>query len=209
MFTGLIERIGHIESIEDVGEARHFTIAAPDADYLKDGQIGESIAVSGVCLTATQFSPTTFKISAVEETLRRSSLGARKAGDAVNLERAIQVGARLGGHIVQGHVDGVADVLAARDEGEGWWITFQPPFGLMRYIVEKGSICLDGISLTVANVAYNKFSVALIPHTREVTAAGGWKAGERVNVEVDVVAKYVERLTQWATGPTLESESGI
>ena len=206
MFTGLIERIGHIEAIENIGEARHFTIAAPDSDYLKDAQIGESIAVSGICLTATEFTPTTFKISAVEETLRRTSLGTRNVGDPVNLERAMRVGDRLGGHIVQGHVDGVADIVAVRDEGEGWWVTFQPPFALMRYLVEKGSICLDGISLTVANVAYNKFSVALIPHTREVTAAGIWAAGGRVNVEVDVVAKYVERLTQWATGPKEAAE---
>ncbi len=206
MFTGLIERVGHIEAISDLGEARHFTISAPDAEYLQDGQIGESIAVSGVCLTATELTPQTFTVSAVEETLRRTSLGARKVGDSVNLERAMRVGDRLGGHIVQGHVDGVADIVGARDEGEGWWLTFQPPFGLMKYIVEKGSVCLDGISLTVANVAYNKFSVALIPHTREVTSAGTWEVGGRVNVEVDVVAKYVERLTQWATGPTLEKE---
>jgi riboflavin synthase len=201
MFTGLIERLGRIEAMEEIGEARHFTIAAPDADYLNDAQIGESIAVSGVCLTATALTPTTFTVSAVEETLRRTSLGDRKVGDSVNLERALPVGARLGGHIVQGHVDGVADIVAVRDEGEGWWVTFQPPFAMMRYIVEKGSVCLDGISLTVANVAYNKFSVALIPHTREVTSAGSWQSGGRVNVEVDIVAKYVERLTQWATGP--------
>ena len=200
MFTGLIERLGHIESIQEIGDARHFVIAAPDDNYLSDAQIGESIAVSGVCLTVTEFSSRTFKISAVEETLRRTSLGARKVGDSVNLERALPVGARLGGHIVQGHVDGVADIFATRDEGEGWWITFQPPFELMRYIVEKGSICLDGISLTVANAAYNKFSVALIPHTREVTTAGSWQSGGRVNVEVDIVAKYVERLTQWKQG---------
>ncbi|MBW3638057.1 MAG: riboflavin synthase [Armatimonadetes bacterium] len=197
MFTGLIERLAHSASIEERGEARHFTIAVADADYLHDAQIGESIAVSGVCLTATGLTPTSFNVSAVEETLRRTSLGARKVGDAVNLERALPVGARMGGHIVQGHVDGVADIIATRDEGEGWWVTFQPPFGLMRYIVGKGSICLDGVSLTVANVAYNKFSVALIPHTREVTAAGSWQSGARVNVEVDIVAKYVERLTQW------------
>jgi riboflavin synthase len=200
MFTGLIERLGRIESIEEIGDARHFTISAPDNEYLQDALIGESIAVSGVCLTATELTATTFKTSAVEETLRRTALGDRKVGDIVNLERALPVGARLGGHIVQGHVDGVADIIATRDEGEGWWVTFQPPFGLMRYIVEKGSICLDGVSLTVANVAYNKFSVALIPHTREVTSAGHWQSGGRVNVEVDIVAKYVERLTQWATG---------
>jgi riboflavin synthase len=200
MFTGLIERLGSIEAIEEIGDARHFTIAAPDSDYLKDALIGESISVSGVCLTATELAEKTFKVSAVEETLRRTSLGARQVGDKVNLERALPVGARLGGHIVQGHVDGVADIVAVRDEGEGWWVTFQPPFEMMRYIVEKGSICLDGISLTVANAAYNKFSVALIPHTREVTSAGSWESGGRVNVEVDIVAKYVERLTQWATG---------
>lgn len=193
--------MGRIEAIEEIGEARHFTIAAPDSDYLQDALIGESIAVSGVCLTATELTETTFKVSAVEETLRRTSLGMREVGEAVNLERALPVGARLGGHIVQGHVDGVADIVGVRDEGEGWWVTFQPPFELMRYIVQKGSVCLDGVSLTVANVAYNKFSVALIPHTREVTSAGSWELGGRVNVEVDVVAKYVERLTQWATGP--------
>jgi riboflavin synthase len=201
MFTGLIERLGRIEAMEEIGDARHFTIAAPDSEYLRDALIGESIAVSGVCLTATELTEKSFKVSAVEETLRRTSLGARQVGDTVNLERALPVGARLGGHIVQGHVDGVADIVGLRDEGEGWWVTFQPPFGMMRYIVEKGSICLDGISLTVANAAYNKFSVALIPHTREVTSAGSWELGGRVNVEVDIVAKYVERLTQWATGP--------
>ncbi|RYG74574.1 riboflavin synthase [bacterium] len=201
MFTGLIERLGRIEAIDEIGDARHFTIAAPDSNYLQDALIGESIAVSGVCLTATELTDTSFKVSAVEETLRRTSLGARQIGDSVNLERALPVGARLGGHIVQGHVDGVADIVAIRDEGEGWWVTFQPPFDMMRYIVEKGSVCLDGISLTVANAAYNKFSVALIPHTREVTSAGSWQLGGRVNVEVDIVAKYVERLTQWANGP--------
>ena len=205
MFTGLIERLGRIETIETVGEARHFTLAVDDTEYLADAQIGESIAVSGVCLTVTAFSAQTFSVSAVEETLRRTSLGQRNIGDVINLERALPVGARLGGHIVQGHVDGVADITATRDEGEGWWVTFQPPFALMRYIVEKGSICLDGISLTVANVAYNKFSVALIPHTREVTSAGSWQSGGRVNVEVDIVAKYVERLTQWAAGPKPET----
>jgi riboflavin synthase len=103
---------------------------------------------------------------------------------------------------VQGHVDGVADIVNVRTEGESLWITFQPPFELMRYIVEKGSICLDGTSLTVANAAYNKFSVALIPHTQENTASQSWQAGGRVNVEVDVVAKYVERLTNWTHGRT-------
>lgn len=199
MFTGLIERVGVLESVEDRDESRHFIVSVEDEDFLRDAVIGESIAINGTCLTATDLTRRTFTVTAVEETLRRTTLGQRAGGERVNLERAMPMGARLGGHIVQGHVDGVADILGIREEGESWWVTFQPPFALMRYIVEKGSVCLDGISLTVAGLAYNKFSVALIPHTREVTTAGQWEAGTRVNFEVDVVAKYVERLTQWTT----------
>ena len=200
MFTGLIEATGTISSIEESEGARKFTLALDDAEFLADAHIGDSIAVSGVCLTATDFDAQTFAVTAVEETLRRTSLGNRKVGDRVNLERALRADARLGGHIVQGHVDGVADVVASRPEGQSLWITFQPPFQLMRYIVEKGSICLDGVSLTVANVAYNKFSVALIPHSQEKTAPNGWTPGSRVNVEVDIIAKYVERLTNYTHG---------
>jgi riboflavin synthase len=197
MFTGLIERLGVSENIESIGEARRLTIGVPDAEYLAGAQIGESIAVSGACLTVTEIGPQSFCAEAVEETLRRTTLGAKKSGDAVNLERALQASARLGGHIVQGHVDGVGNVIGERTEGEGWWLTFEPPFELMRYIVEKGSVCIDGVSLTVANAAYRHFSVALIPHTRAVTTAGEWHPGTSVNLEVDVLAKYVERLMQW------------
>lgn len=204
MFTGLIERTGTIEAISETDGARKFTIALPDADFLADARLGDSIAVSGVCLTATDFDAQTFAITAVEETLRRTTLGNRKVGDSVNLERALRADARLGGHIVQGHVDGVADVVSARPEGQSQWITFQPPFQLMRYIVEKGSICLDGVSLTVANCAYNKFSIALIPHSQEKTAPNAWIAGARVNVEVDIIAKYVERLTNYTHGGARE-----
>lgn len=202
MFTGLVERVGQITAIENIdsaeGLAQKLVIQVPDAEFLSDAVIGESISVNGTCLTATELTATTFAVTAVEETLRRTTLGGRKVGDAVNLERAIPVSARLGGHIVQGHVDGVATVTTSRPEGEGWWVTFEPPHELMKYVVEKGSICLDGVSLTVANVAYSKFSVALIPHTREVTIAGQWEPGVQVNVEVDIIAKYVERLTTWA-----------
>ena len=200
MFTGLIERTGIIQAIDDNDGARKFTIALPDADFLSDAGLGDSISVSGVCLTATDLDKRTFAVTAVEETLRRTTLGQRAIGDAVNLERALRADARLGGHIVQGHVDGVADVVAARPEGQSQWITFQPPFQLMRYIVEKGSICLDGVSLTVANCAYNKFSIALIPHSQEKTAPAAWTPGARVNVEVDIIAKYVERLTNYTHG---------
>ena len=197
MFTGLIEQLGVLDCIEIIGEARRLRIGVADAEYLADAQIGESISVNGTCLTVTEYSENSFCVEAVEETLRRTTLGKRQVGDRLNLERAVRANARLGGHIVQGHVDGVGAIMNVRNEGEGWWITFEPPFELMKYIVEKGSICIDGISLTVANVAYSRFSVALIPHTREVTSAGAWQEGANVNLEVDIIAKYVERLTQW------------
>lgn len=202
MFTGLVEQVGIVAAITPAGDARRFVIEIGDAEFLRDAQLGESISVSGVCLTVIAHAEQTFEVEAVEETMRLTTLGLLAVGARVNLERAMLMTARLGGHIVQGHVDGIATITGARSEGEGWWVTFEPPFALMRYIVQKGSICIDGISLTVANVAYNRFSVALIPHTREVTTAGGWEPGAQVNLETDVIAKYVERLTRWsATAP--------
>lgn len=197
MFTGLIEAVGSIETIEEHGDARRFSIATPDDAFLHDAQLGDSIAVSGACLTVVELSPRAFAVQAVEETLRRTVLGAKNVGARVNLERALKLGARLGGHIVQGHVDGVGAIARVRDEGNSFWVTLEPPSGLMRYIVEKGSICIDGISLTVANVAYSTFSVAVIPHTWDVTTANDWTLGTHVNLEVDLIAKYVERLTQF------------
>jgi len=199
MFTGLVEIIGTIEEIEELENARRLRIGV-SGDYLSDAQIGESISVNGCCLTVTEFTPQNFTVVAVEETLRRTTLGEKQIGALVNLERALKANARLGGHIVQGHVDGVGVVVNVRDEGESLWTTFEPPFEMMKYIVAKGSICIDGVSLTVAGVAYNKFSVALIPHTREVTTASQWQSGASVNLEVDILAKYVERLTQWTAG---------
>jgi riboflavin synthase len=145
----------------------------------------------------TSHTKSTFTALAVEETLRRTTLGKKNVGDSVNLERAMLATARFGGHVVQGHVDGVGHVESVRPEGEGWWVTIEPPFELMKYVVEKGSITIDGISLTVANVAYRRFAVVVIPHTRDVTTAGSWEKGLRVNLEVDLIAKYVERLLQW------------
>lgn len=198
MFTGLIERVGTIETIEEIGDSRRLVIGVQDDLWLNDAQIGESISVNGVCLTVIEYSNRTFAVEAVEETMRRTNLGRLAEGSRVNLERALLASARLGGHIVQGHVDGVGSVVASRTEGEGWWITFEPPFALMKFIVEKGSICIDGISLTVANAAYNRFSVALIPHTREITTAQNWDEGAQVNLEVDIIAKYVDHMTKWA-----------
>lgn len=201
MFTGLVERVGVIEKIEEQGEnqvrARRFQIGVEDDEYLSDVVIGESISVSGACLTVVEYSARSFTVQAVEETLRRTTLGKFSEGDGVNLERALKANARLGGHIVQGHIDGVANIVALREEGESWWVTFEPPFELMKLIVEKGSVCVDGISLTVANVAYQKFSVAIIPHTRANTTARDWKIGNVVNLETDVLARHVARLLEW------------
>jgi len=200
MFSGIVERIGTIQEITPIGEegnARRIVIGVDDEEYLQGAQIGESIAVSGCCLTAIELGPRHFVVQAVEETMRRTTLGQKSAGSHVNLERALRADARLGGHIVQGHVDGVASVVLVREEGEGWWVSFEPPSDLMKYIVEKGSICVDGISLTVANVAYSRFSVAIIPHTRAVTTAAEWQTGVQANIETDILAKHVERLLQW------------
>jgi riboflavin synthase len=139
-------------------------------------------------------------VQAVEETMRRTTLGLLQVGDKVNLERALRADARLGGHVVQGHVDGIGTIMTVRPEGEGWWVTIEPPLEMMRYMVQKGSVTLDGVSLTVANVAYSRFSVALIPHTREVTTAGRWEPGVQVNIETDIIARYVERFMGWSTG---------
>jgi len=206
MFTGLVERVGCIEESTTSGDARRFVIGVGDDAYLSDAIVGESISVNGVCLTAVHLEPRRFAVEAVEETMRRTNLGSKEIGASVNLERALLASARLGGHVVQGHVDGVGTVTGVRSEGEGWWVTIEPPFDLMRYIVEKGSICIDGVSLTVANVAYSRFSVAMIPHTRAVTTAGTWEPGTPVNLETDVLARYVERLMQWsASGGTWTS----
>jgi riboflavin synthase len=209
MFTGLVEHVATIEKIEEQREARRFRIAVSDADYLRDVQVGESIAVSGVCLTVTEYSGQSFEVQAIEETLRRTTLDQLAEGSTVNLERALRLDTRLGGHIVQGHVDGVGNIVSIRDEGQGWWVTLEPPFELMKHIVEKGSICIDGISLTVANVAYQRFSVAIIPHTREVTTAGNWKSGSAVNLETDVLAKHVERLLLWQQSTLPETLSQL
>ena len=197
MFTGLIERVGITEDVENLGAARRFIIGVDDDEYLADAKIGDSISVNGTCLTATHMTPRSFTVEAVEETMRRTTLGGKTVGARVNLERALRADARLGGHIVQGHVDGVGTVASTREEDESWWVTFEPPFAMMKYIVEKGSICIDGISLTVANTAYHRFSVALIPHTRDMTTAAQWQEGVAVNLEIDIIAKYVERLTNW------------
>ncbi|MCU0258413.1 MAG: riboflavin synthase [Solirubrobacteraceae bacterium] len=191
VFTGLVQDRGTVEALEASGAGTRLRIATRLAAELAEG---DSIAVNGVCLTATDLAPGTFAADAMQETLRRSSLGDLAPGGAVNLELALRADARLGGHIMQGHVDGTGRIGALRDEGFARVVTVEAEPGLLRYVVEKGSIAVDGVSLTVARVDERSFDVSLIPETLERTTLGGAVPGRVVNLEVDVVAKYVEKL---------------
>ncbi|HVV13071.1 riboflavin synthase [Amycolatopsis sp.] len=189
MFTGIVEELGEITAVEQLPNAARLTVGGPVVS--SDARHGDSIAVSGVCLTVVEVRGEEFTLDVVNETLRRSRLAKIATGDRVNLERATAVGARLGGHIMQGHVDGTG-VFRSRDENG--LTRFALPAGLSRYVVEKGSIAVDGISLTVASVTNDEFTVALIPTTLELTTLGRAEPGDLVNLEVDVLAKYVEKL---------------
>ncbi|HET8787661.1 MAG TPA: riboflavin synthase [Actinomycetes bacterium] len=194
MFTGIVEGTGTVAAlaVADGGGGARLEVEAP---FLAgDLRLGESVAVNGCCLTVAEPTPGGFAADLVAETLRRTALGGLAAGDAVNLERPLAVGGRLGGHLVQGHVDGVARVLERKPVGEGEEVRVELPPDLERYVVEKGSIAVDGVSLTVAGVGPGWFAVALVPHTLEVTTLGRRRPGDPVQLEVDVVAKYVERL---------------
>ncbi len=192
MFTGLIQDVGTIADVRPVGGGRELGIEA--ATVGPECKVGESIAVSGACLTVEEISDRGFVCHAGAETLERSTLGQLGVGAKVNLERALAVGDRLGGHFVQGHVDCTGKVIARRDEGSTAWFDFAIPEDFMRYVVPKGSVAIDGISLTVTEVQEGAFSVAVIPHTLAKTTLATARPGDAVNVEVDVLAKYVERL---------------
>jgi len=189
VFTGIVEELGEIVAVEHVANAARLTVRG--SLVCSDAQHGDSVAVNGVCLTVVGIATNQFTVDVVDETLQRSSLDKIHVGDVVNLERAVAAGQRLGGHIVQGHVDGVGTLV---EHVDGGLTRFAIPAGLTRYVVEKGSITVDGVSLTVAAVGAQDFSVALIPTTLEVTTLGRRRPGDRVNIEVDVLAKYVERL---------------
>lgn len=200
MFTGLVEEIGHVDSVEPQGDAVRLGIAA--STVLSDAQLGDSIAVNGVCLTVAELGEGTFIADVMKESLKRSSLGELEVGSAVNLERAVLPTTRLGGHIVQGHVDGTGTLLS-RTPSEHWEVLrFSLPRELARYVVEKGSIAVQGTSLTVSAVSADEdkpgadgfFEVSLIPTTLRDTVFGAMAPGARVNLEVDVVAKYVEKM---------------
>jgi riboflavin synthase len=197
VFTGIVEELGEIIAVEPQADAARLRIRGPLVTG--DAVHGASIAVNGVCLTVVELGDGEFTADVMQETLDRSSLGALAAGSRVNLERPVTLEARLGGHLVQGHVDGTGEILE-RIPSEHWEVVrISLPDDLGRYVVEKGSITVDGISLTVVEAARDWFSVSLIPTTLALTTLGTRKAGDRVNLEVDVVAKYVERMLQWRT----------
>ena len=192
MFTGIVEELGTVAGLEDQGDAIRLTVQA--GHVTADANLGDSIAVNGVCLTVAERSGEQFTADVMAETLAKTSLRGVQPGDRVNLERAVTPATRLGGHIVQGHVDGTGQVLD-RAPSEHWEVvTISLPSGLARYVVAKGSITVDGVSLTVVDVADDRFTVSLIPETLARTTLGRRAPGEPVNLEVDIVAKYVERL---------------
>ncbi|HSD76666.1 MAG TPA: riboflavin synthase, partial [Solirubrobacteraceae bacterium] len=191
VFTGLIEDLGTVAAVHATGDGVRLTVESALARELGEG---DSVAVNGVCLTATGIGGDRFGADVMHETLRRSSLGAVEAGGHVNLELALRAGARLGGHMVQGHVDGVGVVIDVRSEGFARVVTVEAGPGLLRYVVEKGSIAVDGVSLTVAAVDDATLAVSLIPETLERTNLGTAAPGTVVNLEVDILAKYVEKL---------------
>jgi riboflavin synthase len=193
MFTGIVTAVGRVVAVHAAGSARRLTVEA-GAQAAAGWRVGDSVAVSGVCLTLTAVDGGRFDADLSGETLSRTTLGASVPGSAVNLEPALAAGAALGGHLVTGHVDGVASVLNCREADGALQATLEAPAALARFIAEKGSVTLDGVSLTVGRVAGRSFEVTLVPHTRSVTTLGDLAAGRTLNLEVDLVARYLDRL---------------
>ncbi len=191
MFTGLVQDLGTVTAVDAAGEGVRLSVETKLAGELAEG---DSIAVNGVCLTATVIDELSFRADVMNETLRRSSLAGAEAGSRVNLELPLRAADRLGGHFVQGHVDGVGSVWDVRDDGFARVVTIGVPADLLRYVVEKGSIAIDGVSLTVSGLGDDWLQVSLIPETLERTTLGDAETGRPVNLEVDVLAKYIERL---------------
>lgn len=200
MFTGIVEEIGTIENIR---KGQHSAVLTIRADrILEDMKIGDSIAVNGVCLTVTSFSSSVFTADVMHETLNRSSLAQAVCGSHVNLERAMAANGRFGGHLVAGHVDGVGTISDIRRDDTAIWYTVKADPSILKYIIEKGSVAIDGISLTVAGVEADRFSISAIPHTVQVTILGERRKGDLVNLENDMIGKYVERLLKPAAEPS-------
>lgn len=192
MFTGIIEEIGKIQTVRKGAASSSISVQAKKV--MEDVHIGDSIAVNGVCLTVTAFSQGGFTADVMHETFNRSSLGSLQKGSPVNLERAMPSNGRLGGHIVSGHIDGTGTVSAIQKDDNAVWYTIKTSPGILRYIVEKGSVAIDGISLTVAAVERDCFRVSIIPHTASITTLSNRRVGDTVNLENDCIGKYVERL---------------
>lgn len=192
MFTGIVEDLGAVKGIKRKSKEVVFTFKVGNINLNEVG-LGDSIAVNGTCLTVTALSKHTFSVDASHETLAKTNLGKLKVGKSVNLERALKVGDRLGGHIVNGHVDGVGEVVSKRKQGESVEIKFSVPKKLSKYIVEKGSVAIDGVSLTVNIVEGREFVVNIIPYTQEATTFGSLRKGGFVNIECDIIGKYVEK----------------
>jgi riboflavin synthase len=209
MFTGIVEEVGAIRRITHIANGARLTVAAHIVT--QDAKLGDSIAVNGVCLTVVEKSADTFAADLSAETLKRTSLRQAVVGTRVNLERALLPTTRLGGHIMQGHVDGTGQFIFAQAVGEGWTVRIGFPAELARYLVEKGSIAVDGISLTIAALGESWFEIAVIPHTWQMTNLSSLTSGAAVNLEVDIIAKYVERMMQTpkASALTLEKLSAL
>jgi riboflavin synthase len=195
MFTGIIQAVGRVQSLRDAGGDRRLVITA-DVGFLHGVQLGDSIATQGVCLTVVELTATSFAADVSGETLAHSTLGSLRSGSEVNLEKALTLSTPLGGHLVSGHVDGVGEVEARWDDARSIRFRLRAPDELARYIAAKGSITVDGISLTVNAIDGARFELNLVPHTLAVTTAKAWQPGVKVNLEVDVIARYLERLLQ-------------
>jgi riboflavin synthase len=207
MFTGLIEGTGRLKTIEPRGQDMRLSIQA--SFDLEGFQTGESVAVDGVCLTMVSWKARAFTVDVSQETLSRTTLGQRYVGDEVNLERALRLGDRLGGHLVNGHVDGKARVMSRKQRGDSLVFAFEVGAELGRYIIEKGSVAVNGVSLTVNRCDEQSFDVNIVPHTARVTTIGSLRVGDEVNIEVDIIGKYVERFVRTMQESDSPSTSGV
>lgn len=207
MFTGLIEEVGEINSVTRKGNSAQIKVRA--GKILKDTKLGDSISTNGVCLTVTEKTSNTFTVDVMPETMKRTNLKNFKYGSKVNLERALRVGDRLDGHMVSGHVDGLGKISNYLKEDNAVWITVEADKSLLKYIIEKGSIAIDGTSLTVAYVDDRSFKVSIIPHTGEATTLLDKKIGYEVNLECDMVGKYIEKFMKYEEDKSEESNSNL
>ena len=205
MFTGIIEEIGKLKSVRRGNKSAVLEIEA--SKILTGTKIGDSISVNGVCLTVTTLGPTSFTSDVMPETFDRSNLGSLRSGNPLNLERALRLGDRFGGHIVSGHIDGEGTILNFKEDENAIWITIKAEPSALRYIVEKGSVAIDGISLTVASFDEGAFKVSVIPHTRHETTLCAKVSGNKVNLECDIVAKYIERFSGFGKQTSAETAS--